>query len=157
MYVIFYFSFFRHCFVMEWNTNKKLSGFLPYTLQGRKPDNFSFIFSEERISFWILLTFIKKMVILSLINIHHTTFFFEMWKLESVHNILFFILQALFCHGMNLWSHLFSKYEQKIVRISALHTTGQKAWQLFVHIFGGTNFILNFTDLYKENGHFEFN
>ena len=108
MYIFFYFSFYRHCFVMEWiyevifsqNTNKKLSGFLPYTLQGRKPDNFSFIFSEERISFWILPTFIKKMVILSLINIHHTTFFFEMWKLESVHNILFFILQALFCHGI---------------------------------------------------------
>ena len=47
-------------------------------------------------------------------------------------------------------SSFLPKYDQKIVRISALHTTGQKSWQFFVHIFGETmtsKFILKFTDL----------
>ena len=30
------------------------------------------------------------------------------------------------------------KYEQNIVRISDLHTIGQKSWQFFVHILGET-------------------
>ena len=33
-------------------------------------------------------------------------------------------------------SSFLPKYEQKIVRISALQYTGQKSWQFFVHILG---------------------
>ena len=35
-------------------------------------------------------------------------------------------------------SWFLQKYEQKIVRISALHSTGQKSWQFFVNILGET-------------------
>ena len=35
-------------------------------------------------------------------------------------------------------SSFLPKYEQKIVRISALQYTGQKSWQYYVHILGET-------------------